>query len=164
MNANIIYLSIILSVFVLYGCKNNSMSTNNTETSGLWNFKAEKSYKQGAKINITATYKGDNSTNLYNPMILVIEKKQADQNWVQMRTLYCPCNESCPAPPEQMSIAQNESKTFSWNQQEEWCERQADNTKKNISQQVEKGTYRLVMQYGMDNVQISQAFYIFTIE
>lgn len=57
---------------------------------------------------------------LYKPRNLVVEKKKEDR-WVRIRTLYCPCGASCPAPPQKRPLYPGMTYTYRWDQMEEWC-------------------------------------------
>jgi hypothetical protein len=102
---------------------------------------------------------------LYKPRNLVVQKKQ-DGKWKQVRTLYCPCGASCPAPPEKVSVPPASGYTYRWNQKEEWCgEMSARGVPKMHSQFAGYGRYRMAVRYlGRENQQLQTRYELFSIK
>jgi len=82
---------------------------------------ADDSFEQRAPVRILVRNTSSEDTlQLYKPRNLVVEKKKANR-WVRLRTLYCPCGASCPAPPEMRPLHPGMTYTYRWDQMEEWC-------------------------------------------
>jgi hypothetical protein len=82
---------------------------------------AEETFEQKTPVRITVRNTSSHDTvQLYKPRNLVVEKKE-ENGWAHIRTLYCPCGASCPAPPQKLPLYPGRDYTYRWDQMEEWC-------------------------------------------
>lgn len=132
----------------LSGCKKASKTTEKpVNVKSIWEVDVKKVYAVEEKVVIRFKNISEQDLKIYDPLILVVEQKQDNsaekKAWKRMRWLYCPCGASCPPPPDQLTVAKDQTKTFVWNQLEKWCDKQG----KMMKAQVPKGTYRLRINY-----------------
>jgi hypothetical protein len=115
-------LSFLLFAFFAASCASSRQSPDSSQIRNYpLEIKAKESYQQNAPVHIVVRNTSSQDTiQLYKPRNLVIEKKENDQ-WVHIRTLYCPCGASCPAPPQKQPLYPGRDYTYRWDQMEEWC-------------------------------------------
>ena len=121
-------------------------------------------YERGEPVKISVTNKRKDPLHLYKPRNIVIQKK-GEAGWQKIRTLYCPCGASCPAPPESISLRPDSSFTYTWDQMEEWC---GEMTKQGIPEMHRVfpgfGDYRLVVRIlNRDTGQVKNHYQVFAI-
>jgi len=115
------YLSIFF-LLLLSGCSTirEAGSAANTSYDTL-RLEARNEYSRGQVIELQVYNTSENdSLILYKPRNLKVQKKQ-DGKWTRVRTLYCPCGASCPAPPERITLLPGKGYTYRWDQKEQWC-------------------------------------------
>jgi len=113
---------LLLFLFIIASC---SSTRQNAETEGSSDhplvITADNAFKRKAPVRIVARNTSSQDTvQLYKPRNLIVEKKKEDR-WVRIRTLYCPCGASCPAPPQKRPLYPGMTYTYRWDQMEEWC-------------------------------------------
>lgn len=112
----------LLFVSLLAGCAaTNDAGGSSGSTDDHVKIFAPDQYQKGQVVEIRVHNTSSTDTlTLYKPRNLVVQKEHNGQ-WKSIRTLYCPCGASCPAPPERVSITPGSSYTYRWGQKEQWC-------------------------------------------
>ena len=144
---------VFLAALVLFGgCKGSEKaaeSTNKRQES-LLSVDLKSEYNAGERINFIIRNDSDKAVDLLHPKELVIQM-QTKNGWETVPILYCPCGASCVAPPERILLAEGTSYEMAWDQQSSWCEDSGEMVPKTIEKQVDKGTYRLVLDWEFKN-------------
>lgn len=155
-----------LFIFLLAGCAitrevGGSSGTSDDHLKIL----SDEEYEKGQVVEIQVHNTSSTDTlTLYKPRNLVVQKRQHGK-WKRVRTLYCPCGASCPAPPEKVFISPGSSYTYRWDQKEQWC---GEMNKQGITEMHSRfpgaGTYRMAVRIvpGEDR-QIKTFYKTFTI-
>lgn len=84
---------------------------------------------------------------VYYPEKLFIEKLE-DGDWRKIKILECPCDAPCLASIDKVELHPGGKIELSWDQMESWCGPKVDeHIRKSIYQRVEKGQYRVRINY-----------------
>ena len=99
-------------------------------------------------IEFVITNNSGSTVNLPNPYSKSIEFKSGSE-WVKFRTLDCPCGASCPPPPNDFNLENENSHSIKWNMKEEWCgpKQLGGRPPEAFSSKAQPGTYRFKMVY-----------------
>jgi len=126
------------------------------------NIEARSEYDTGAVVEITVHNTSEKDTlTLHKPRNLIVQKKQ-DGKWRRVRTLYCPCGASCPAPPERVAVVPGSGYTYRWEQKEQWCgEMNQQGIPRMHSRFPGTGLYRIAIRYVSHEDQQIQSLYKF---
>ena len=127
-------------------------------------FEGQKHFRKGESIEIMADNPTGDTLYLYKPKNLVIQKQEPD-GWQKIRTLYCPCGASCPAPPDVIPLPPGNQYTYIWDQMEAWC---GDMTREGIRKMHRSfpgyGKYRIgIRLLNQDTQQVKVLYRSFTI-
>ncbi len=143
----------MLAVLVLLvGCKGAEKavySANKRQQSPL-SVDIKSEYKSGERINFIIRNDSDNAVDLLHPKELLIQM-QTKSGWENVPILYCPCGASCVAPPERILLEKEGSYEIAWDQKSSWCKDNGKMIPETIEKQVEQGTYRLVLDWELDD-------------
>ncbi len=117
--------------------------------------------EKGKQVHIELTNISKSDTfELYKPRNLEVSKKEGEK-WRTVKTLYCPCGASCPAPPEHIPLFPGKSFSFHWDQKEQWCgEVDEQGIPRMHSRFPGYGTYRMAIRYLSGPDQKVQSFYV----
>lgn len=140
---------LILFLLLLSGCSATREAGVATNTSyHKLKIEARDEYSKGQVVELRVHNTSENDTLiLYKPRNLKVQKKQENQ-WRGVRTLYCPCGASCPAPPERVAVLPGSAYTYRWDQKEQWCgEMNQQGLPKMHSQFPGLGQYRIAIRY-----------------
>ena len=98
-------------------------------------------YKLGEMVIISIENSSDTIAYLFQPNYLTIQK-QIDTNWIDLRTLPCPCGAPC-APPGWQPLEPYQELDLHWDQRETWCDESFPNPREQLkTKEVEPGIYR----------------------
>lgn len=142
----------LTALIFLVGCKGQEKtvdSANKRQQSPL-SVELKSAYNSGERINFIIRNDSDKSIDLLHPKELLIQM-QTKNGWETVPILYCPCGASCVAPPERILLAEEAGYEIAWDQQSSWCEDSGEMVPKTIEKQVDKGTYRLVLDWEFKN-------------
>ena len=147
--------SFILLTLVLASCHTSKKTADKPEGSmktEVVTIQSKSEYQQGDPVNFMVQNNHPEMTlKLYHPLELTIEKK-SENDWEQVKILYCPCGASCPPPPEYREVKPKQAYQLAWDQKTSWCGEMQDNgIKKYHEKLVTPGEYRLVLQYQFEN-------------
>jgi len=155
-----IYRITIFITILLYACNTTSklpQNENHFTQNGIYITLEEKESEIIFKIQNT----NDFPVYLFQPDQLTIQK-QIGTEWEKVRILYCPCGASCPSPREFVQLKTNEFINFNWNKKESWCiHSNQQKIPETVEQNVEKGNYRLFIQYGPYKKEQTKLYYKF---
>ena len=98
-------------------------------------------YEQGEEVKIIIENNSDQEQKISSPPY-VVEKFEND-NWVEVKQVWCPCNGFCYDAFGPLSIKSKDKLEHKWNQQESWCSDRSMPSSKEISNQVQLGRYRI---------------------
>lgn len=117
--------------------------------------------QKGERVHIRLTNVSNSDTvELYKPRNLQVRKKEGGK-WRAVKTLYCPCGASCPAPPERIPLFPGKSFSYHWDQKEQWCgEVDEQGIPRMHSRFPGYGTYRMAIRYLSGPDQRVQSFYV----
>ncbi len=132
---NYILLVVVFSLFACNVQKNSTKGDKNIEII------TKNSYSMKENIDFVIKNKSEANIFILNPLEINIEYFESDK-WTKQSILYCPCENSCPNPPQMLEVKKSKSISQKWNQKITWC---ADRTTK--EKQATKGKYRLVIKY-----------------
>ena len=156
----------ILLLLLFSGCSATHQAGVSSQTpNDKLKIESRNTYQKGQVVEIQVHNISERDTlTLYQPRNLKIQKKQENQ-WRRVRTLYCPCGASCPAPPERVSVLPGSTYTYRWDQKEEWCgEMNQQGIPEMHTQFPGPGRYRIVVQYiPTRDQQIQSVYKSFTI-
>jgi hypothetical protein len=137
----------LLLVTVISCVSSGEVAEDHPRESDLLAFKGRDRFARGEDVRIQVENRSRDTLHLYKPKNLIIHKKQKD-GWKRIRTLYCPCGASCPAPPEKLPLKPGGNYTYTWDQKEKWCgEMTAAGIPRMHRQFPGNGTYRLTVRY-----------------
>ena len=158
---------LILFLLILSGCSATREAGVAAKTSyDNLKIEARNEYSKGQVVELRVHNTSKNDTLiLYKPLNMKVQKKQEDQ-WKRVRTLYCPCGASCPAPPERVSVLPGSAYTYRWDQKEQWC---GEMNQQGIPEMHSKfsgpGQYRIAIRYvSAQNQNIRSVYKSFTIK
>ncbi|MBU1014188.1 MAG: hypothetical protein KKG99_14415 [Bacteroidetes bacterium] len=101
----------------------------------------------GKPISIIVKNMYSKSIIIYYPEKLLIEKLE-DGDWRKIKILQCPCDAPCQASIDIAELHPGGEIELVWDQMESWCGPKLDeHIRKSIYQRVEKGQYRVRINY-----------------
>ncbi len=138
---------IIFLVFFAYSCKTQKNAMQTVKIADNIELSAKKVYDSGERITISLKNPSDNVVQILRPMEKFIDKKDGEQ-WKRVNVMYCPCDASCPPPPEKQELTKSSNLKIIWNQKEDSCSKERINgVRKTIEKQVDAGVYRVEINY-----------------
>lgn len=155
------YFGLFLIGFIIFSCKVQINSLNYKD----FEITQQSSYFFG-KQHLVFSVKNISKQplTLFDPLLIKIEYK-IYSNWKNIRTLYCPCGASCPRPPEEIILQNNEIHQFNWNMVEEWCGKiNKYGIPDTMSSEAKPGIYRLKIGYKLQNTNRISIYYQFEID
>ena len=117
-----IQLTFLLLAFFVASCSSSRHTVDSEQDKNYpLEITSQETFKRNTPVRIVVRNTSSQDTvQLYKPRNLVVEKKKGN-HWVHIRTLYCPCGASCPAPPQKQPLYPGRDYTYRWDQMEEWC-------------------------------------------
>lgn len=158
------HLIIIFLVFFAYACKTQQNAMQTIKIDDKFELSAKKVYSVGENISITLKNISESELTLLRPKEKFIYKKLGNE-WKKVNILYCPCDASCPQPPEKLVLKNQELYKINWNQKEDSCGTERINgVRETIRKQVSVGFYRVEIKYLGTQGQHKKYFYEFQIQ
>lgn len=155
---------IILLVLFAYSCKTQQNALQTFTIANKIELSAKKVYHSGEKISFSLKNTTDDVVKILRPMEKFIYKKVGEQ-WKRVNILYCPCDASCPPPPEKQELTKNSYLKINWNQKEDSCsEERINGVRKTIEKQVDAGIYRLEINFETSTGKRDTIYYEFEIK
>lgn len=158
---------LILLIVLSAGCSGSKKTRSvSSQKQGGFQIESQDVYQKDETVKVRVYNPSKHDTlSLFKPRNLVVQKKQ-EGKWRQVRTLYCPCGASCPAPPEKVLVPPGTGYTYRWSQKEEWC---GEMTNRGVpemhSQFAGYGRYRMVIRYGTpENKKLQTRYASFSIQ
>jgi len=141
--------------FLLASCK----------TQKIMEFTHKQDYSQGnGKFTFSIKNISNQDITLVDPLLTKIEHKN-NSRWRNIRILYCPCGASCPQPPKEKTIKNNEIHQYKWSGIEEWCgEINSLGMPESMSKTAKSGLYRIKIVYKIGNRNRTSNYYKFKIK
>ena len=157
-------LFIVLFVLFVYSCKTQQNIVQNIKIGKYLELEAKKVYPAGEKINLNFKNISGEKLVIYRPMEKFIYRKSGDE-WKRVNVLYCPCDASCPPPPDKQELLSNQTHIINWDQKEDSCsEKRVKGVRKTIEKQVEPGIYRVQIVYSTTSIPKEKYYYEFEIK
>ncbi|MCF6240783.1 MAG: hypothetical protein L3J74_05495 [Bacteroidales bacterium] len=155
---------LIVLVIFAYSCKTQQNAMQTVKIANNIELNAKKVYSQGEKIIISLKNTTSEAVSILRPMEKFIYKKEGEQ-WKRVNVMYCPCDASCPPPPEKQELNQNSNLKIIWDQKEDSCSKERINgVRKTIEKQVDTGIYRLEINYETSAGKRERYYYEFEIK
>ncbi len=155
---------IILLVIFAYSCKTQQNAMQTFKISDNIELTAKKVYNQGEKISISLKNASNDAVSILRPMEKFIYKKEGEQ-WKRVNIMYCPCDASCPPPPEKQALTKNSNLKIIWDQKEDSCsEERINGVRKTIEKQVDVGVYRVEINFETPKGEREKYYYEFEIK
>jgi hypothetical protein len=146
---------LLLLTFSLFACKSKDIQSNlNLEKRNYLRIDRKFNNNLGVGIDFKITNISNDKLVLYYPTRKHIQKK-VEGKWINMKILDCPCDAPCKAPPDKMELESGEFITLNWNQKQSYCgtKKIAKFVRETIYINVEKGLFRLVVAYKVNNLE-----------
>jgi hypothetical protein len=159
------HLAVIVLVLFAYACKTQQKAMQTIKIDDKFELSAQKIYSTGEKINISIKNISENELTIFRPMEKFFYKKDGEE-WKRVNIFYCPCDASCPPPPEKLVLKKDDNMyKISWNQKENSCgEKRINGVRETIEKQVGAGTYRVEIKYASTAGKHEKYFYEFQIQ
>jgi len=140
----------IFIVIIFVACHPLTLTTETSSSYLQIIVNEDKSIVLGESISISIKNIHSNKIIIYYPEKLIIEKLE-EGNWHKLKILECPCDAPCQASIDKIELDAGNTFEISWDQKESWCDPQMDeHIRKSIYQRVEKGQYRVRINYKTD--------------
>lgn len=148
----------VFIVLMLWFCKSNEkVKTSTIETisvSGIFEMTIDKSETAtSGVVRVNLKNISDTEVKLFQPREKIIEHLSGNE-WIQVKTLYCPCGASCPPPPQFEMMQPQDVHKLAWDGEEKWCEGMTPKQQKAVA-----GKYRAVFKYSLPNNRKIDTFY-----
>ena len=158
------HLIIIVLIFFAYACKTQQNAMQIIKIDEKFELSAKKVYPVGEKISISIKNISENELTIFRPMEKFFYKKEGEE-WKRVNIFYCPCDASCPPPPEKLVLKGDNKYKISWDQKEDSCgEKRINGVRETIEKQVSVGTYRVEIKYASTTGKHKKYFYEFQIQ
>ena len=156
---------IVLSIlFFSFSCKTQQNVLQTIKFEDKFELSAKKQYQQGEKIIIDLKNVENTPLSIIRPMEKFFYKKKGDK-WEKVAIFYCPCDASCPPPPEKIELMPGKHLKINWNQKEYSCSSDKTNgVRETIKTQVKQGIYKCKITYKTKQGKEKSFFYEFEIK
>jgi len=139
----------IFLLLLAYSCKTQQNAMQTIKIDNVLELNSKKIYTKGEKITISLKNISKNPVTVFRPREKFFYKKLGEE-WKKVSIFYCPCDASCPPPPEKIELSSQKRLTITWNQKEDKCgEEKTNGVRKTIETQVAAGIYRVKIDYSV---------------